>query len=246
VRSPSERDWERSALLQARPAPRHPQLVGDGAGPPFPPTALDGPGEPLDPADPAVAALLAYLTSHAKPKRSGSPWKRGDTAAPDEPPSLAGWRLLARDRDEALFAFVRAPHLHTAVFRLGRRGDWSCIAASTEPPLRAVRDGIRASSWRLEPSHDSSTQDATLRVLVTEQTFANGKRAYGRVLAPDIYVDDRELVLTVFVTPRPGFQAGSRNPETPVRIALPHPVGERELLDGALAPLPWASSLRAT
>jgi hypothetical protein len=37
------------------------------------------------------------------------------------------------------------------------------------------------------------------------------------------------------VTPRPGYQSGSRNPETPVRIALPHPVEQRRLIDGALA-----------
>jgi hypothetical protein len=46
-----------------------------------------------------------------------------------------------------------------------------------------------------------------------------------------------QIVLTIFVTPRPGFQAGSPNPETPVRIALPEPVGLRRLIDGALANL---------
>ena len=57
------------------------------------------------------------------------------------------------------------------------------------------------------------------------------------MLAPDIHLDADQLVLTLFVTPRPGFQAGSRNPETPVRIALPEPVGLRRLIDGALAEL---------
>ncbi len=74
-------------------------------------------------------------------------------------------------------------------------------------------------------------------MLVTEQTFSGGQRAYGRVLTPDMYVDDDRLVLTLFVTPRPGYQAGSSNPETPVRIALPHPLGNRRLIDGALADL---------
>jgi hypothetical protein len=40
----------------------------------------------------------------------------------------------------------------------------------------------------------------------------------------------------VYVKPRPGFQTGSRNPETPVRVALPEPVRGRGLIDGALAP----------
>jgi len=38
----------------------------------------------------------------------------------------------------------------------------------------------------------------------------------------------------MFVTPRPGFQWGSNNPETPVRVALGEPVGLRRLIDGAL------------
>jgi len=56
------------------------------------------------------------------------------------------------------------------------------------------------------------------------------------VLEPDIYIDSDKLVLTMFVAPRPGFQTGSSNPETPVRIALPEPIGTRTLIDGALAP----------
>lgn len=239
---PSERDWERSALLEPLPAPRLPELVGDGAGLPFPPSALDGPPEPLDPRDHAVEALLAYLTERAAPMpTSRRPWRRGTSAAtpaPTSAPRLTGWRVLAREDDEVLFGIGRPPQLSTLAFRqAGRRRVWTCVGASSAPPLRAVRERIRASSWRLDPSRESWAQETTLRVLVAEQTFAAGKRADGRVLAPDIYIDAAELVLRTFVTPRPGFQARSPNPETPVRIALPHPVGARELIDGAVAQL---------
>jgi hypothetical protein len=67
-----------------------------------------------------------------------------------------------------------------------------------------------------------------------EQTYAGGKRADGRVLEPDLYEDEYELILTMFVTPLEGFQMRSPNPETPVRVALPHPVGSREMIDGAV------------
>jgi hypothetical protein len=77
-------------------------------------------------------------------------------------------------------------------------------------------------------------EDTVLRVLVTEQAFASGQRASGRVLAPDIFIDESELALTFFVTPRPGYQNAARNPETPVRVALPHAIGARRLIDGAL------------
>ena len=54
------------------------------------------------------------------------------------------------------------------------------------------------------------------------------------MLAPDLHVSDDELVLTLFVTPQQGFQAGSPNPETPARVALAHSVHGRRLVDGAL------------
>ena len=69
---------------------------------------------------------------------------------------------------------------------------------------------------------------------MTEQTYAGGKRADGRVLVPDLYEDEQELVLTMFVTPLEGFLMRSPNPETPVRVALSRPVGGRELIDGAV------------
>ena len=225
-------------MLEPRPAPRRPEMVSDGGGLPFPPAALDGAPGPLDPEDPAVGALLAHLAAGAAPKRSsGAPWKR--SSVPASPTvSLDRWRLLARTDDEALFGRGQPPQLLTiAVHRNPRRGNWVYDVSSAARPLRATRDGIRASSWRLDPTHEPAADDTVLRVLVTEQTFSGGQRADRRVLAPDIHLDADQLVLTLFVTPRPGFQAGSRNPETPVRIALPEPVGLRRLIDGALAEL---------
>jgi hypothetical protein len=230
---PGERDWERAAVLQTRPAQRYPELVSDGASLPFAPTALVGPPPLPDIEDPAAAALLAHLVSRAAPKRSARTlFKR--PAQPEASPSLDGWRVLARGDSEALFARGRPPQLLTVTVRRGAMGRWSYLSSRTAGPLRASREGVRASSWRLDPSHELDPAETVLRLLVTEQAHASGKRADGRVLAPDIYSDGDELVLTVFVTPRPGFQNGLPNPETPVRVSLPHPVGPRRLVDGAL------------
>jgi hypothetical protein len=54
------------------------------------------------------------------------------------------------------------------------------------------------------------------------------------VLAPDLHVNAAGLVLTIFVTPKPGPQVRAANPETPVRVALPQPVGLTQLTDGAI------------
>lgn len=230
---PSERAWARSAVLEPRPAERFPPLISDGGGLPFAPGALGEPGAPLDSADPAVGALLAWFDPRAAAGR-GMPWRR-DGAPPSDLASLSGWRALARTESEVLFGRGAPPRLLTvAVRRDARRGTWSGLGESAGRPLRAAREGIRASSWRLDPTQDLTAEETTLRILVTEQTFSGGQRAHGRVQAPDMHVDADELVLRVFVTPQRGFQARSPNPETPVRVALPHPLGRREPVDGAL------------
>jgi hypothetical protein len=231
------RDWERTAVLEPLPGPRYPDLISDGGGLPFPPAALAGSPAPLDPEDPAVAALLAHLTARATPKRvSRAPWKRGAATPPaPAPPSLNGWRLLARTDDEVLFARGLPPQMLTMAFRQdGRRRTWACFGSSAARPLRAARDGIRASSWRLDPTQEANPDETVLRLLVHEQAFASGQRADGRFLVPEIYLDADELVIRIFISPRQGFQTNSRNPETPVRVALPEPVGTRRVIDGAL------------
>jgi hypothetical protein len=229
-------DRERSALLEPYPGPRHPELISDGGGLPFPLAALGGPPGPLDPADPAAGALLAHLTERAAPKReSRVAWKRGEPELPPPPATLDGWRELARTDGEVLFALGVPPRMLTAALRQsGRRRTWTFVGSSAARPLRATRDGIRASSWRLDPSFESSPEATVLHVLVTEQAYASGQRADGRVLPPAIYLDADQLVLTIFVTPRPGFQNGTPNPETSARIQLPQPIGSRRLIDGAL------------
>ena len=169
-----------------------------------------------------MAALTAQLTQQKAP----------DGASPS--PSLDGWRVLARTDDEVLFGRGRPPQLVTVAMRHDvRRRTWTCLAVSTDRPLRATRAGVRASSWRLDPSREPQPEDSVVRVLVTEQTWAGAKRADGRLLVPDLYLGAEELVLTMFITPREGFQTRSPNPETPARIALPSPIGRRRLIDGA-------------
>ena len=208
-------------MLVPRLVPRGPELISDGGGLPFPPSALAEPPSPLNPADAAAAALLAHL--RARPPSGPTPV------------SLDGWRPLARTDGEVLFGRGVPPRLVTVAVRQdARRGTWACVASSAARPLRATRDGIRASSWRLDPGHELQPDETILRVVVTEQTFAGAQRAHGRVLPPDMFVDENEVVLTMFVTPRPGFQSGARNPETPVLVELPHAIGARRLLDGAV------------
>jgi len=227
--APTERHWERSAVLEPRRVPRVPELISDAGGLAFHPSALDLPYEPLDRRDPAVEMLAAWLEG-----RAGSSPLRKNAQRPSSS-TWDGWRLIARTGTEALFALGMPPDLvMVAVQKDARRGTWSRADKTAGRPLRVTRDGIRASSWRLDPTYEPRTDDTVLRILVMEQTYAGGKRADGRVLDPDLFEDERELILSMFVTPREGFQMRSPNPETPVRVALSQPVGNRQLVDGAL------------
>jgi hypothetical protein len=230
---PTERHWERSAVLEPRSALLVPELISDTDGLAFPPSALDGPFKPLDPSDPAVELLATRLGSRA----GSSPLDKGEQPVEQRPSSsiLDGWHLIARTGEEALFGRGIPPDLvMVTVKKDAHRGTWSRTGKTAGRPLRVTRDGIRASSWRLDPTHELRADDTVLRILVAEQTYAGGKRADGRVLDPDLYEGEHELILTMFVTPLEGFQMRSPNPETPVRVALPHPVGSRKLIDGAV------------
>jgi hypothetical protein len=220
---PTERHWERSALLEPQVAAYEPGLVSDGGGLAFAPSTLDAPGGELRAGDPAVEALVAQL---ARQKSVGD----GSAQA-----GLDGWRLLARTDDEALFGHGLPPRMVTVSMRRGsRRRPWSSVAVTKAEPLRATRDGVRASGWRLDPTCNPGPQDTIIRVLVTEQTRAGGKRADGRLLAPDLHVTGEELILTMFVSPLDGSYLAASIPETVARVALPVAIGQRRLIDGAL------------
>jgi hypothetical protein len=196
-------------------------LVSDGAGLAFAPEALHREPLALDPRDPAAEAVA----------------KQAKTTG--------GWRVLERSDSEALFSRGTPPAFLTVVVRKeGRRGRWSVLGISREPQLRAVHDGIRASSWRVDPNHPPAPEDTDISVLVTEQTFATGKFAHGRLLAPEVYLGEREVVLRCYVRPLSGWQNRNvMNRETPVTVVLPEPLGNRELIDGAVyEPAPTSSA----
>ena len=221
---PSERDWERSVLLEPLVAPYEPDLISDGAGLPFPPAALGLPAGLLDTDDPPVAAFAAQL-SRQKPAPDGTV------------PHIREWRILTRTADDVLFARGMPPRMVTvALRREGRRNDWNSIAVTRAGALRTTRDGIRASSWQLDEKHPPGPGDTVIRMLVTEQTRSGGALADKRMLAPDLHFGAEEVLVTMFVTPKVGVQAPitSPVPATPVRLQLPSPLGERMLVDGAL------------
>jgi hypothetical protein len=160
------------------------------------------------------------------------PKRRPDPIQTEE--KLAGWRELARSDAEVLFGRGRPPQLLTVAARRGRGDRWSPLGASNSRPLRAVRDGVRASSWRLDPGFIVDPEQRELRILVTEVTMASGTPVTERLLAPELHLDDERALLRVYVRPIEGYVGRTARHETPVTVRLPEPLGLRRLVDGAV------------
>jgi hypothetical protein len=219
---PTERDWQHSVVLQPVASALEPAFVSDGSGLPFAPSALTAPAGRLDPGDSAVDALAAQLS-------------RQPARADGSRPQLREWRLLARTETDVLFAWGVPPDMITvAMTYKGRRDGWRSVAITRDVDLRVTRDGIRASSWEIDESHPPAATDTIIRILVTEQTRSGGKLADKRLLTPDLHEGEDEVTLRVFVQPRPGVQMAASALQTPARIQLPTPLGDRDLVDGAL------------
>ena len=215
--------------------PREPTLISDGGGLPFEPAATDAEFVPLDPRQPPVRALIEQINLGRQQARKPRMFRRATPLAPmDDAQKLAGWRALASTDEEVLYAKGRPPQLLTVAVRRGRKERWSVAGVSNSRPLRAARDGVRASSWRLDPDFEITPEQTDLHVLLTEQTQASGSLASERLLAPELYIGPDELVLRLYVQPLDGYVGRSRKHETPVVISLPEAVGERVVIDGAL------------
>ncbi len=232
---PPPEAWESAPALVPVVGSAEPTLISDGGGLPFAPSRMAGDASPLDPRDPAVAALLIQIDrgrQQAQPTRLFRPRARPVPMETSE--KLSGWRELARDPGDALFGRGRPPQLLTVAVRRGRRERWEPVGASNSRPLRAVRDGVRASSWRLDPNSSPEPEARELRILVTELTLASGTPAEERLLEPEMYLDAERALLRVYVKPLEGYVGRAASRETPVIVRLPEPLGQRLPVDGAL------------
>lgn len=227
--------WESAPVLVPVTAAAEPELISDGGGLPFPPGRAVEPSAAVDPADPAVAALLVQID---RGRRQSQPTRLFRPKARPEPmetaKKLAAWRELARTEEEALFGRGTPPHMVTVAVKRGPRNRWAPLGVSNSRPLRASRNGVRASSWRLDPTFSLSPDVTELRVLLTERTMATGTPAADRLLEPELVVDSERLVLRMYVKPLEGYVGRTVKHETPLIVRLPEPLGARELVDGAV------------
>jgi hypothetical protein len=149
-----------------------------------------------------------------------------------------GWVRVANLADRVLFV---APEVdgqgYTALGFELRDGAWKLdVAGSCEPRVVAPA-GVNLAAWRLDPAFPSpAAGDRLIRILITEQACASGRSPEGRVQPPIVVRSETAMTITILVTQRPGNRDCPGNPEFPVAVELPEPLGGRPLFDGGTFP----------
>jgi hypothetical protein len=156
---------------------------------------------------------------------------------PGDTPTLprAGWIEIDRNDTTVRYAMTRDPMqlLHATV---EHRQGWELTGFGDCWLRPQLPEGTGPAAFRVAPGSDLSAETTEIEVLVTELACSSGRDASGRVLLP-VFVSGAETVTIMFaVATREGAQECPSNPETPVTVELPAPLGGRTLLDGSDVP----------
>ncbi len=147
----------------------------------------------------------------------------------------AGWLILRETEDEVLLVHHDAGGLSFMnVRRVDGAWQWSGSQSGGSCPLYyRVPDSFNAVDWRLDPEAPPDPRGMTLGVLVTERQCVSGQEVGERLRGPQVVMTDDVVRIAFAAEPPPGdsFNCPS-NPETPVIVALPAPLGEREIVEG--------------
>jgi hypothetical protein len=147
-----------------------------------------------------------------------------------------GWLILREKDDEVLLVHQGSEGLaFMNVSRVDGAWMWSGSQMGGPCPLHyAVPEGLNAVDWVLDPSGlPLDPADTSLEVIATERECVSGQEMGDRLLEPQVVMTADEVRVVLAAEPPPGDVATCQgNPETPVTIALPQPLGDREVLEG--------------
>ncbi|MEX1169233.1 MAG: hypothetical protein WEE50_03720 [Chloroflexota bacterium] len=104
--------------------------------------------------------------------------------------------------------------------------------------------GVSFAAWWLDPDQPAPTpESAEVSILVREIACSSGQSPEGRILAPTVVVGAEAIAVAIGIVHRPGGQDCQGNPNHPMRLALPEPLGTRVLLDaGRYPPVPVSNA----
>lgn len=205
-----------SALaLTTEPPPG--QLVTCGYGG-FPAADLDAVGEDQDDADPAAAALRAYI-ARARPVADWIPER--------------GYFEVLRTPDLVLWINRNADGLVQAIAQLGDVG-WTATVAGCQNP-ESVTEGTVPATWAFAELPDP--QATVLRVLATSRECSGGAPTGDRLRPPEVVETADSVTITFTADPLPpGAYDCLGSPPTSATVQLAAPLGDRAVFDGGTIP----------
>lgn len=113
----------------------------------------------------------------------------------------------------------------------------SLVQSAVDSPAQQIEGRVGAAAWWVNPAAPPPAPDATtISALTRERACASGQSPEGRVIAPTIVSSEDAVLVSVLVRQPAGAQDCPGNPEFPLEITLPEPLGDRQLLDGSELP----------
>ena len=207
------------------------------SGPSFPASALDFLKHQLD--YPELDSLLTdppgirEAMDHFLSDSEGQYWPQD------------GWQMLHRTETEAIVVARDGDGLAFMELDLdGTIWRWTSATSSGECPLQLqVPEGLGVVTWRLDPAGAPLVPEATsIDVLATERECAGGQEMGDRLVGPEVLMTEDEVLIVFAAEPIYGECPG--NPEQPVTVELPEPLGDRVVRDGADTGLDLGDFLR--
>jgi hypothetical protein len=122
---------------------------------------------------------------------------------------------------------------------LERRGEWDVVSRGG-CTVEVHRPGTNRAEWELNPEIQTRPTDGTVSLLILENACASGIDPRPRLETPEVVYDDTSITIALFVRwPAGGPKAVFTcigPPPVPIAVELEEPVGNRELIDGAVYP----------
>jgi hypothetical protein len=146
------------------------------------------------------------------------------------------WLVLKEAADEVLLV-ARATEGLAFMSVLLVDGEWLWSGASAGGPCPLyfqVPEGLNPVDWRLDPAATPPDPGSTeIDVLITERPCVSGQEIGDRLLVPEIVMTEDSVRIAFAAEPPPGDAFDCQgNPETPHRVVLPAPLGERRIFEG--------------
>ena len=147
-----------------------------------------------------------------------------------------GWRTAITGAAAVTFVAPRGATWAFATTAPAAGADWQFWEGGHCDLAVRLPASVGYATWRLDRAHPPDPSATSLSLLARETACAGGQAPGARMLAPIVVETDALVTIALVVRQVPGGADCPANPEVPVMVALPRPIGTRTLLDGSSFP----------